>query len=82
MPGRGVSLVTGFSVLRTGMVLVKPGLLVTIPTKLSLIFLLSDFCHSKHLHFISYQRDALEEEMATHNTQGILAWEIPWTGAW
>ena len=27
---------------------------VTIPTKLSLNFLLSDFCHSKHLHFISY----------------------------
>ena len=26
------------------------------------------------------QEDPLEEEMATHSS--ILAWEIPWTGAW
>ena len=26
------------------------------------------------------QEDPLENEMATHSS--ILAWEVPWTGAW
>ena len=34
---------------------------------------LSDFTFTSHFH-------ALEKDMATHSS--ILAWKIPWTGAW
>ena len=37
-------------------------------------------CNAADLGLISDQEDALVKGMATHS--GILAWRIPWTGAW